>query len=145
VQEHHWLNDKQFLDAVAVAMITPGPVVITVAFIGYLVAGLGGAIAAGIGVFLPVYFFVVLLYPFFDRWSANPQVKAFVKGVTAAAAGAIAGACFVLGKRAIFDLPTAALALVAFLLLWRFKVPEPLLIIAAGLIGVAVFWLRGTL
>jgi len=145
VQEHHWLNDKQFLDAVAVAMITPGPVVITVAFIGYLVAGLGGAIAAGIGVFLPVYFFVVILYPFFDRWRANPQVKAFVKGVTAAAAGAIAGACFVLGKRAIFDLPTAALALVAFLLLWRFKVPEPLLIIAAGLIGVAVFWLRGTL
>jgi len=145
VQEHHWLNDKQFLDAVAVAMITPGPVVITVAFIGYLVAGLGGAIAAGIGVFLPVYFFVVILYPFFDRWSANPQVKTFVKGVTAAAAGAIAGACFVLGKRAIFDLPTAALALFAFLLLWRFKVPEPLLIIAAGLIGVAVFWLRGTL
>jgi chromate transporter len=145
VQEHHWLNDKQFLDAVAVAMITPGPVVITVAFIGYLVAGLGGAMAAGIGVFLPVYFFVIILYPFFDRWSANPQVKAFVKGVTAAAAGAIAGACFVLGKRAIFDLPTVALALVAFLLLWRFKIPEPLLIIAAGLIGVAVFWLRGTL
>jgi chromate transporter len=144
VQEHHWLNDKQFLDAVAVAMITPGPVVITVAFIGYLVAGLGGAIAAGIGVFLPVYVFVVILYPLFDRWSANPQVNTFVKGVTAAAAGAIAGACFVLGKRAIFDLPTAALALAAFLLLWRFKVPEPLLIIAAGLIGIAVFWLRGT-
>jgi chromate transporter len=144
VQEHHWLNDKQFLDAVAVAMITPGPVVITVAFIGYLVAGLGGAIAAGIGVFLPVYLFVIILYPLFDRWSANPQVKTFVKGVTAAAAGAIAGACFVLGKRAIFDLPTAALALAAFLLLWRFKVPEPLLIIAAGLIGIAVFWLRGT-
>jgi chromate transporter len=126
-------------------MITPGPVVITVAFIGYLVAGLGGAMAAGIGVFLPVYFFVIILYPFFDRWSGNPQVKAFVKGVTAAAAGAIAGACFVLGKRAIFDVPTVALALVAFLLLWRFKIPEPLLIIAAGLIGVAVFWLRGTL
>jgi chromate transporter len=143
VQEHHWLNDKQFLDAVAVAMITPGPVVITVAFIGYLVAGFGGAAAAGIGVFLPVYLFVVVLYPFFDRWSANPQVKAFVNGVTAAAAGAIAGACYVLGKRAIFDVPTAALAVAALLLLWRFKVPEPILIVGAGLIGFAIFWLRG--
>ncbi len=143
VQEHHWLNDKQFLDAVAVAMITPGPVVITVAFIGYLVAGLGGAIAAGIGVFLPVYLFVVIPYPWFDKWSANPQVKAFVKGVTAAAAGAIAGACFVLGRRAIFDVPTAALAVAALVLLWRFKVPEPILIVSAGLIGFAIFWLRG--
>jgi chromate transporter len=143
VQEHHWLNDKQFLDAVAVAMITPGPVVITVAFIGYLVAGLGGAVAAGVGVFLPVYLFVVIPYPWFDKWSANPQVKAFVKGVTAAAAGAIAGACFVLGKRAIFDLPTAALAVAALVLLWRFKIPEPILIVGAGLIGFAIFWLRG--
>jgi len=143
VQEHHWLNDKQFLDAVAVAMITPGPVVITVAFIGYLVAGLGGASAAGIGVFLPVYLFVVIPYPWFDKWSANPQVKAFVKGVTAAAAGAIAGACFVLGKRAIFDVPTAVLAVAALVLLWRFKVPEPILIVGAGLIGFAIFWLRG--
>jgi chromate transporter len=143
VQEHHWLTDKQFLDAVAVAMITPGPVVITVAFIGYLVAGLGGAVAAGIGVFLPVYLFVVIPYPWFDKWSGNPQVKAFVKGVTAAAAGAIAGACFVLGKRAIFDVPTAALAICALVLLWRFKVPEPVLIVSAGLIGFAIFWLRG--
>jgi chromate transporter len=143
VQEHHWLNDKQFLDAVAVAMITPGPVVITVAFIGYLVAGFGGAVAAGIGVFLPVYLFVIVLYPFFDRWSTNPQVKAFVNGVTAAAAGAIAGACFVLGRRAVFDVPTAALAVAALVLLWRFKVPEPILIVGAGLIGLAIFWLRG--
>jgi chromate transporter len=143
VQAHHWLNDKQFLDAVAVAMITPGPVVITVAFIGYLVAGLGGATAAGIGVFLPVYFFVVIPYPWFDKWSANVQVKAFVKGVTAAAAGAIGGACFVLGKRAIVDVPTVALAVAALVLLWRFKIPEPILIVGAGLIGFAIFWLRG--
>ena len=143
VQEHHWLNDKQFLDAVAVAMITPGPVVITVAFIGYLVAGFGGAVAAGIGVFLPVYLFVVIPYPWFDKWSANRQVKAFVKGVTAAAAGAIAGACFVLGKRAIFDVPTAILAVAALVLLWRFKVTEPILIVGAGLIGFAIFWLKG--
>jgi chromate transporter len=124
-------------------MITPGPVVITVAFIGYLVAGMGGAIAAGIGVFLPVYLFVVIPYPWFDKWSANSQVRAFVKGVTAAAAGAIAGACFVLGRRAVFDLPTAALAAGTLLLLSRFKIPEPVLIVAAGLIGMLAFWLKG--
>ena len=106
VQEYGWLNDKQFLDAVAVAMLTPGPVVITVAFIGYLVASMPGAIAAAIGIFVPVYLFVVIPFPWFDRFSENPQVKAFVGGVTAAASGAIAGACFVLARRAIVDVPT---------------------------------------
>jgi chromate transporter len=143
VQEHQWLNDKQFLDAVAVAMLTPGPVVITVAFIGYLVAGLAGATMAGVGVFLPVYLFVVIPYPWFDRFSENPQVKAFVKGVTAAAAGAIGGACFVLGRRAVFDAPTALIAAAALALLWRLKVPEPILIGAAGAAGMLIFWLRG--
>ena len=143
VQEHAWLTDKQFLDAVAVAMLTPGPVVITVAFVGYLVGGLAGGTAAAVGVFLPTYLFVVIPYPWFDRFSGNPQVKAFVGGVTAAAAGAIAGACFVLGRRAIFDGPTALLALGAFGLLWRFKVPEPVLIAGAGAAGLLVFWLRG--
>ncbi|MGH7341601.1 MAG: chromate efflux transporter, partial [Candidatus Rokuibacteriota bacterium] len=112
VQQFGWLNEQQFLDAVAVAMITPGPIVITVAFIGYLVGGQAGALMAAIGVFLPVYLFVVVPYPWFDRFSENPQVKAFVNGVTAAAAGAIAGACFVLARRAIFDLPTLLLGLV---------------------------------
>ncbi len=143
VQEHHWLTDKQFVDAVAVAMLTPGPVVITVAFIGYLVAGLAGATMAGIGVFLPVYLFVVIPYPWFDRFSENPQVKAFVNGVTAAAVGAIAGACFVLGRRAVFDAPTALIAAAAFALLWRFKAPEPILIAAAGAAGMLIFWFRG--
>jgi chromate transporter len=143
VQEHGWLTDQQFLDAVAVAMLTPGPVVITVAFIGYLVGGLAGGTAAAVGVFLPTYLFVVIPYPWFDRFTGNPQVKAFVGGVTAAAAGAIAGACFVLGRRAIFDVPTALLALGAFGLLWRFKVPEPILIAGAGVAGVLVLWLRG--
>jgi chromate transporter len=143
VQEHAWLTDKQFLDAVAVAMLTPGPVVITVAFIGYLVGGLAGGTAAAVGVFLPTYLFVVVPYPWFDRFSRNPQVKAFVGGVTAAAAGAIAGACFVLGRRAIFDVPTGLLGLGAFGLLSRFKVPEPVLIAAAGVTGFLTFWLRG--
>jgi chromate transporter len=143
VQEYRWLNDKQFLDAVAVAMITPGPIVITVAFIGYLVAGQVGALLAAVGVFLPVYFFVVIPYPWFDRFSENPQVKTFVKGVTAAASGAIAGACFVLARRAIFDLPTLLMGVVTLAILTRFKVPEPAVIIAAGLLGIAIFSLRG--
>lgn len=143
VQEYRWLNDKQFLDAVAVAMITPGPIVITVAFIGYLVGGQIGALLAAIGVFLPVYFFVVIPYPWFDRFSENPQVKAFVKGVTAAAAGAIAGACFVLARRAIFDLPTLLMGVVTLAILIRFKIPEPVVIIAAGLFGILIFSLRG--
>jgi chromate transporter len=143
VQEYRWLNDKQFLDAVAVAMITPGPVVITVAFIGYLVAGQVGALLAAIGVFLPVYLFVVIPYPWFDRFSENPQVNAFVKGVTAAAAGAIAGACFVLARRAIVDVPTALMGVLTLALLTRFKIPEPILIVAAAVLGILIFWLRG--
>jgi chromate transporter len=145
VQEYGWLNDRQFLDAVAVAMLTPGPIVITVAFIGYLIAGVAGGTAAAFGVFLPTYLFVVVPYRWFDRFGENPQVKAFVNGVTAAAAGAIAGACVVLGRRAIFDLPTALIGLAAFGLLWRLKVPEPILIAAAGVTGLIIFWIRGAL
>ena len=140
VQQHRGLTDKQFLDAVAVAMLTPGPVVITVAFIGYLVAGFAGAGAAAVGVFLPVYLFVVIPYPWFDRISANPQVKAFVAGVTAAAAGAIAGACIVLARRAIVDAPALAIALATLGITWRVKVPEPVLIAAAGAAGLFVRW-----
>jgi chromate transporter len=117
--------------------------VITVAFIGYLVAGQVGALLAAVGVFLPVYFFVVIPYPWFDRFSENPQVKTFVKGVTAAASGAIAGACFVLARRAIFDLPTLLMGVVTLAILIRFKIPEPVVIIAAGLLGILIFSLRG--
>ena len=135
VEGHHWLNDRQFLDAVAVAMITPGPVVITVAFIGYLVAGVAGATAAALGVFLPVYLVVVALAPSYKRWAKNPQLNAFVRGVTAAATGAIAGAVIVLARRSIYDLPTAAIGLVSLAVLFRWKVPEPALIAAAAVVG----------
>jgi chromate transporter len=135
VQEHRWLDDQQFLDAVAVAMITPGPVVITVAFIGYLVRGPGGMVAAAAGVFLPVFLLVVLPAPLFRRHVDRPALRAFVDGVTAAATGAIGGAAFVLGRRAIVDLPSAAVALGALLVLARWRVPEPLVIGAAGLLG----------
>jgi len=123
-------------------MLTPGPVVITVAFIGYLVASVPGAVAAAVGVFLPVYLFVVIPFPWFDRFSANPKVKAFVNGVTAAASGAIAGACVVLARRAIIDVPTLLIGLAALGALWRFKVPEPVLIAAGAAAGLLIFALR---
>jgi chromate transporter len=139
VQGHHWLTDKQFVDAVAVAMITPGPVVITVAFIGYLVAGVGGATAAALGIFLPVYLVVVLLAPSYKRWAKNPQLNAFVRGVTAAATGAIAGAVVVLARRSVYDLPTILICAVSLAVLFRWKVPEPVLIACAAVAGL-VLW-----
>jgi chromate transporter len=142
VNQFHWLTERQFLDAVAVAMITPGPVVITVAFIGYLVAGPLGASAASVGVFLPCYLFVIVPAPYFRRFADNPKVRAFVDGVTAAATGAIAGAAFVLGRRALIDVTTVAIAVVTWFVFNRFKkLPEPLVILAAGVAGL---FLRGT-
>lgn len=139
VEEFRWLTENQFLDAVAVAMITPGPVIITAAFIGYLVAGLLGSLAATVGVFLPCYLFVVLLAPFYRRYARNRHVRAFVQGVTAAAVGAIAGAAWILGRQAITDLTTAGIAVAAgAVLLFAKKVPEPLVILAAGAVGVAL-------
>jgi chromate transporter len=139
VQQFGWLNEHQFLDAVAVAMITPGPVVITVVFIGYLVAGILGATMAAIGIFLPVYLFTIIPAPWFKRNRDNAQLKAFVQGATAAATGALGGAVIVLAYRAIYDLPTAAVALASLAVLWRFKVPEPILVTAAGAIGLIVW------
>jgi chromate transporter len=139
VNQYHWLSERQFLDAVAVAMITPGPVVITVAFIGYLVAGPLGAVAASIGVFLPCYLFVIIPAPYFRRFAGNRRVKAFVDGVTAAATGAIAGAAFVLGRRALIDLPTVLIAVATWFVFTRFKkLPEPVVILAAGILGLVV-------
>jgi chromate transporter len=138
VEGHHWLNDRQFLDAVAVAMITPGPVVITVAFIGFLVAGVAGATAAALGVFLPVYVVVVALAPSYKKWAKNPQLNAFVRGVTAAATGAIAGAVIVLARRSIYDVPTAMIGMVSLAVLFRWKVPEPALIAVAAAVGLVL-------
>ena len=139
VHDLGWLNDHQFLDAVAVAMITPGPVVITVAFIGYLVAGTAGAIVAAIGIFLPVYLLTIIPAPWFRRHRENPQLQAFAAGATAAASGAIAGAVVVLGQRAIFDIPTAVIGLLGLGLLVKFRLQEPILMAAAGMIGLVVW------
>jgi chromate transporter len=143
VREFGWLSERQFLDAVAVAMITPGPVVITVAFIGYLVAGPAGAAVAALGTFLPCYLFTVLPAPHFRRWSRNEGIRAFVDGVSAAATGAIAGAALVLGRRAIVDAGTLGIAAAALLVTWRFRrVPEPFVILVAGTVGVMLGGVR---
>jgi chromate transporter len=140
VRHAHWLSERQFLDAVAVAMITPGPVVITAAFIGYLVAGAAGAVIASLAVFAPPYFLVMIGAPYYRRFAQNPQVRAFVQGITAAAVGAITGAAFVLGRRAIVDITTALIATITLiLLLLTKKIPEPLLIVCSGAIGLLLF------
>lgn len=140
VNEHHWLNERQFIDAVAVAMITPGPVVITVAFIGYLVAGLAGAVVAALATFLPCYLLTIIPAPYFRRHGKKPGIVAFVDGVTAAAIGTITGAVVVLGKRSIVDPPTIAIALVTVLLLWKVKkLPEPIIVAAAAVVGLVVY------
>jgi chromate transporter len=139
VLQHHWLSERQFLDAVAVGIITPGPVVITAAFVGYLVAGLPGSLIAAAGVFLPVYLFVLLIGRYIIRFRERQALKGFVKGATAAASGAIAGATVILGQGSIVDIPTAVTGAVGLLLLWRFKLPEPLLIAGAAIVGVVLY------
>jgi chromate transporter len=138
VAQHHWLTQAQFLDAVAMGLITPGPVVITAAFIGYLVGGPVGALVATIAIFTPIYLGVVVPGRWFIRHRHNAQVKAFVTGATAAAGGALSGAVVVLTRQAVTDIPTASIALVTLALLWRFKIPEPYLVGAAGALGILV-------
>jgi len=137
VQQMHWLDERQFLDAVAVSMITPGPVVITVAFIGFLVAGPLGAIAAAVGVFLPVFLVVVFVARVFHRLGANRRLRALIAGVIAATTGAIGGAVFVLGQRAITDAGTwAILATSTAVVLFAKRIPEPVIILVAGVVGI---------
>ncbi|MDE3084492.1 MAG: chromate transporter [Verrucomicrobiota bacterium] len=144
VKQYHWLDEHQFVDAVAVAMITPGPVVITVGFIGYIVAGLGGATMAAIGTFLPCYLCTVILAPYFKKHGKRPAIYAFVTGVTAAAVGAIAGSVVVLARRSVIDIPTAIIAAMTLFLCWKIKeIPEPVIVLAAALCGLAMrLWLH---
>jgi chromate transporter len=140
VKEHQWLTDSQFLDAVAVAMITPGPVVITTGFIGYLVAGFSGASVAAMATFLPAFLLTIFPAPFFKKYGKRPGLVNFVTGVTAAACGAIAGAVIVLGKRSIIDIPTLLFAIITLILLWRVKkISEPIIVLGAAVIGVIVY------
>ena len=140
VQEHHWLTDKQFVDAVAVAMITPGPVVITVGFIGYLIAGLSGARVAALATFIPCYLFTVIPAPYFKKYGKLPGVVAFVDGITAAAIGAITGSVIVLARRFVVDIATLIIALTVVVLLLKFKqLQEPVIIVAAAAAGLVMY------
>ena len=151
VKEYGWLNDQEFLDAVAVAMITPGPVVITVGFIGFLVAGFPGATVAAFATFLPCYLFTIIPAPYFKKHGKRPGLVAFVDGVTAAAVGAIAGAVVVLGRRTLLDggwqpdFPKLALFGVTLAVLVRYKnLPEPIIVLAAGVLGLVLYpFMRG--
>ncbi|HET7152617.1 MAG TPA: chromate efflux transporter [Candidatus Kapabacteria bacterium] len=144
VQHYQWLTERQFLDAVAVAMVTPGPVVITVGFIGYLVGGFWGAVAAALGVFLPVYLVIILISSYYERIAKNKYITAFIDGVIAAAVGAIAGAVIVLGRRSITDIPTVFTTLVTLGVLIRFKIPEPIIIAIAGAVGLVLYWSKNS-
>ena len=146
VHEYKWMDDQQFLDAVAVAMITPGPVVITVGFIGYYVQGLAGASVAALATFLPCYLFTIIPAPYFKKHGKRPGIVAFVDGVTAAAIGAIAGAVVVLGRRTLVnpagevEIPKLAILAVTMGLLWKFKkLPEPVVVLAAAVAGLALY------
>jgi chromate transporter len=139
VKEFGWLNEHQFVDAVAVAMITPGPVVITVGFIGYLVAGFPGACVAALATFLPCYLFTVALAPSFKKIAKNTSIKAFVDGITAAVIGALVGSVIVIGLRSIIDIPTVLIAIAAVLaLIYIKKLQEPYIIGIAAIIGVLI-------
>ena len=139
VTENHWLNEQQFVDAVAVAMITPGPVVITVGFIGYLVAGFPGASVAAMATFLPCYLFTVIPAPYFKKIAKDRSIKAFVDGITAAVVGALVGSVIVIASRSITDITTALIAVVTILvLLYNKKIQEPYIILAAAIIGIVV-------
>ncbi len=142
VNHFHWITNKEFLDAVAVAMITPGPTVIAATFIGYLTAGFFGALVATVAILLPIYLIVVMLSPFFDRHSENPRLAAFVEGVTAAAIGAIAGSVLLLGKDSIVDQVTIVIAAVSFILTQRFKVPEIITVLLSGFAGLIFYHSR---
>ena len=136
VTENHWLTEQQFLDAVAVAMITPGPVVITVGFIGFLVAGFSGACVAAAATFFPCYIFTVVPAPYFSKIAKNESIKTFVDGITAAVIGALVGAVFVIGSQSIKDIPTAIIAIATVLvLIYIKKIQEPYIILIAAVIG----------
>ena len=139
VQQTGWLNEREFLVAVAMGMISPGPVVITATFVGYLVAGFWGAVVATIGIFLPSFLLILIVAPILMRYRANPNVQGFIKGAYAAAIGTILGACVLLGRIAIGDWLTALVALVSLVVLFRWKVSNPLLVAAAAVIGLIAF------
>jgi chromate transporter len=139
VQHTGWLDERQFLIAVAMGMLSPGPVVITATFVGYVVAGFWGSVISTIGIFLPSFLLVLIVAPILIRYRTNPNVQGFVKGAYAAAIGTILGACVLLGKIAIGDWLTALVALLSLVVLFRWKVSNPVLVAATAVIGLIAF------
>lgn len=139
VQQYNWLDQRQFLIAVAVGMISPGPVVITATFVGYLVAGFWGSLVSTLGIFFPSFIFILVAAPLLARHRANPNVQGFVKGAYSAAIGTILGACILLGKIAIGDWLTAAIGIVSLAVLFRWTVSNPLLIAATAAVGLIAY------
>lgn len=139
VRQFGWLDQRQFLIAVAIGMISPGPVVITATFVGYLVAGFWGSLVSTVGIFLPSFLFVLIAAPLLARHRANPNVQGFVKGAYAAAIGTILGACILLGRIAIGDWLTALVGIVSLVVLFRWKVSNPLLIAATAVVGLIAY------
>jgi chromate transporter len=139
VQQTGWLDERQFLVAVAIGMISPGPVVITATFVGAIVAGFWGSLVATVGIFLPSFLFVLIVAPILIRNRANRNVQGFVKGAYAAAIGTILGACVLLGKIAIGDWLTVLVALLSLVVLFRWNVNNPALVAAAAVVGLIAF------
>jgi chromate transporter len=139
VQQYGWMDQRQFLIAVAVGMISPGPVVITATFVGYLVAGFWGSLVSTIGIFLPSFLFVLIVAPILVRHGKNPNVQGFVRGAYAAAIGTILGACFLLGKIAIGDWLTAVIGAASLAVLFRWKVNNALVIAVTAVIGLIAY------
>ncbi len=139
VQQTGWVSGREFLVAVGVGMLSPGPVVITATFVGYLVAGFPGALVATAGIFLPSFLLVLVVAPLLARHRGNANVQGFIKGVFAAAIGTILGACVLLGKIAIGDWLTVLIAAVALVVLFRTRISNPVLVAAAALIGLVAF------
>jgi chromate transporter len=139
VQQHGWLGEREFLIAVAIGMISPGPVVITATFVGYLVAGFWGAVAATVGIFLPSFLLILIAAPILKRYRGNKNVQGFVKGAYAAAIGTILGASVLLGRIAIGDWLTVLIGVISLGLLFRWKISNPLLIAGAAMVGLIAF------
>jgi chromate transporter len=139
VEQYGWLDERQFLIAVAVGMISPGPVVITATFVGYLVAGFWGSLVSTVGIFLPSFIFILVAAPLLARHGNNPNVQGFVRGAYGAAIGTILGACILLGRIAIGDLLTGLIGAVSIAVLFRWKVSNPLLIAATAVVGLIAF------
>ena len=139
VQQFGWLDQRQFLIAVAIGMISPGPVVITATFVGYLVAGFWGSVVSTIGIFLPSFLLVLIAAPLLARHRGNLNVQGFVKGAYAAAIGTILGACILLGRIAVGDWLTALIGIASLAVLFRWKVSNPLLIAATAVVGLIAF------